>query len=216
MKKQIILIALMLISVNSFAQSKTFDEINREGCYPIRNVLKDQFSYDKSKATFRQTTKWIVEKMNLYTTYDYREASSIERINDKEWSNTFKISNSKVSIDSPYLIIEQDVYEENYFRDKYDMNPSDRLFGSTRKKSYHRKSIIPINNLMAVEFSTCPPYYLEFETFDESIIGSEPFQKNKCKFYMTFDKEDKIDDRLMKAFIHLNRFFWKKVGKETF
>lgn len=191
---------------------KTIDEVETEiGTRGTKPPLKELFISDKSKATFKQTSKWISEKMNNYTLYEYREGSNPETLSSYQWADNYKITYSQVTIDSPYMIIDQTVYTEYYIRDQSSSNIITAALGNTTKDSSHFKITILIPDLKEVSYGN---NYIEFETFENSISGWGP--GNNYKFYINFDKEDNINERLIKAFVHLDKFFWSKVKNETF
>lgn len=197
MKNTIIILYLILISTVSIAQDRTMLTF----C-----TLKDLFKYDNSKASYKETTKWITEKLNKYIVKEYSQKMP-DILSDGDILGkyiTTKIEYYDIKIEDSLLMIGIQGTSKVTYRNE---------------EKFARTIIIPLNDLERVSVYPTALYFTTFDNTIRSYADSHSTDKYLTNTYileMDFRKEDKIDERLIKAFVHLNKFFWRKIPKQTF
>lgn len=172
--------------------------------------FKDFVKYDNSKSTKKETEDWIVQKLNKYASkqillHDPNSSRNliIPAPDALYFSQSEEVTAFVASIDNDML----------YFDIWKTVKTSTDKGTTTEHEKEH--IAIPLNNLRDLFVSDTYGRELEFVAFDNTITGSI-YSSSSYALHFEKGKEDDIEMRLIKAFVHLESFYWKTRGKETF
>lgn len=208
-----LLISLALANKASYAQKvhtprNTVDKIRIEAARDNGIISFKKFiKYDNSNATKEDTENWILEKLNKYASiktlmpdicasrYPIITPPNMHHFHESE---DIKGLSTRLVDDVLYIYVTKTIKTTTE--------------SATTTKEVTECTYIHLDNLKAIWLIDDE---LTFSAFDNT-ISENGRQTSYYSLKFETGKEDDIQIRFVKAFIHLEKYYWTKQDKQTF